>query len=758
MADSKVKVDLEIATQAAQIALKQFEAAAKQSDTVWNIFKGNLAAQISLDAIKGAISVIGNFGKQLITKASESEQALKNLSVALQSAGLVSQTTYNDLADYAEQLEKVTQFSSEAILGTESLLASLTNLDKDGIKQATAAATDLAASLNIDLDTATKLIVKGINGNTEAFKKYGLEVEKGKGTTENFANVLETLSKFQGNATKQTDTFIGAQAQLENAFDDVYKALGALITQNPAVIKIMKDLTVVFSDLSKFVSENSEDIILFGKATLVAAGLVATATAASIAYSAGIAGIGAALTATATAAGAAWAIITGPVGLAVIAVAALSLAIFKIAKNWDQVKIATLEATATVIEYGSKAAGIFSNSASSALKARAQSMRDEAQAIRESIKAQEEKLKKDAEQKESNEQLLQQTEDKNVVEKLSEERAKLDAEEKKKRDKEQAKLDKEALERLKEKYQTELSFSEELIKRSLDLDALAKQQLEEKKANAEFEKQLLKEQLDEGLLNYFDYQTKRDEIDAEFDAARAKVEQKRYEDESARIQTAFDVGLLTKAQYNQAQMQLDKEYADSKSKTDLEIRKRDEAHQKDLARLQKTYGEAKLSATAALFGGIADLAALGGEKNFKIVKAFNLAEAITAGVLSIQKAAASAPPPFNIPAIVQASVTSAVNVARIASTKPSFATGGVVGGFAGASLGGDNVNANVRTGEMILNAAQQRNLFDVANGSSNPIGRSQETTIVIPVNIDGREVARAVSVQVANGFQLGEVF
>lgn len=47
---------------------------------------------------------------------------------------------------------------------------------------------------------------------------------------------------------------------------------------------------------------------------------------------------------------------------------------------------------------------------------------------------------------------------------------------------------------------------------------------------------------------------------------------------------------------------------------------------------------------------------------------------------------------------------------------PSFATGGFVGGMNGASMGGDNTYAHVRQGEFIMNAKQQRELWNLANG------------------------------------------
>lgn len=61
----------------------------------------------------------------------------------------------------------------------------------------------------------------------------------------------------------------------------------------------------------------------------------------------------------------------------------------------------------------------------------------------------------------------------------------------------------------------------------------------------------------------------------------------------------------------------------------------------------------------------------------------------------------------------------AAQIASIAASKPktpSFATGGIV---PGTSYTGDRVRANVNSGEMILNTAQQAQLWKMANGNSN---------------------------------------
>ena len=72
----------------------------------------------------------------------------------------------------------------------------------------------------------------------------------------------------------------------------------------------------------------------------------------------------------------------------------------------------------------------------------------------------------------------------------------------------------------------------------------------------------------------------------------------------------------------------------------------------------------------------------------------------------------------------------AIQIATITANKPknpSFATGGIV---PGTSYSGDRVTANVNSGEMILNAQQQKNLWDMANS------RGGGAVVNMPVTIE----------------------
>jgi hypothetical protein len=74
----------------------------------------------------------------------------------------------------------------------------------------------------------------------------------------------------------------------------------------------------------------------------------------------------------------------------------------------------------------------------------------------------------------------------------------------------------------------------------------------------------------------------------------------------------------------------------------------------------------------------------------------------------------------------------AVQLASIMAAKPQkhFAAGGVVGGMNGATMGSDNTTIAARNGEMIMNASQQRALWDMLNGSGNAAGAGGVNVVI----------------------------
>lgn len=134
----------------------------------------------------------------------------------------------------------------------------------------------------------------------------------------------------------------------------------------------------------------------------------------------------------------------------------------------------------------------------------------------------------------------------------------------------------------------------------------------------------------------------------------------------------------------------------------------------------------KLDATKELFGGMSALAGTFGKKGFKAQQAFAIAEATINTFQSATKAMATIPPPFNIVAAAGSIAYGLAQVAQIKSQQPpAYQQGGIVGG---SSYGGDQINAKLNSGEMVLNQTQQRNLFAQAN---NPIGGTRGGNVTI---------------------------
>lgn len=146
---------------------------------------------------------------------------------------------------------------------------------------------------------------------------------------------------------------------------------------------------------------------------------------------------------------------------------------------------------------------------------------------------------------------------------------------------------------------------------------------------------------------------------------------------------------------------------------------------------------------------LSTIATLQGENN-KTLAAIGKAAALTQiaidGPVAVTKALSAFPPPFNFAAATAVAAAVTAQAARVAGVQ--FEQGGFVGGLNGASVGADNRVATIRDGEMILNANDQKNLLTAIK--NNTMGSGGD----IIIQINGREIARAVREEIRSGFQL----
>ena len=155
--------------------------------------------------------------------------------------------------------------------------------------------------------------------------------------------------------------------------------------------------------------------------------------------------------------------------------------------------------------------------------------------------------------------------------------------------------------------------------------------------------------------------------------------------------------------------------------------------QNDTARKISAVEEAQFQERLALasdfFGNLSTVAKAFGEKGAKAAKAFAIVQATIdtyASAVAAYKAVVGIPYVGPALAPVAAAGAIAAGLAQVAAIKAQkYQQGGIVGG---SSFGGDQINAKLNSGEMVLNKQQQSNLFAQAN---NPIGGSRGGNVTI---------------------------
>jgi hypothetical protein len=214
----------------------------------WQVMEGVIGA----GAIEKALGMVADAAKEAfdilvvegVRASIEQEDALNRLNNAFARAGEYSKEASHSFVEFADEMQRTTKYSNDAIISTGGLIESLAQLDEKGLKKATTAAMDLASGLGIDLNTAALLVGKAAEGNIQTFSRYGLAIETGATKAETFANALQAINeKFGGNAATEALTFSGALAQLNHTFADFQKAIGDTIVNNAAVIDVLKALT-----------------------------------------------------------------------------------------------------------------------------------------------------------------------------------------------------------------------------------------------------------------------------------------------------------------------------------------------------------------------------------------------------------------------------------------------------------------------------------------------------------------------------------
>lgn len=243
---------------------------AEAKGNVAGAFKGIASgAKATASAVSGAVNALFSlktlvaglvFGRligevrELVKAADEQALAVKRLEVALAGQGLAVSGAGQDLVQLADQLQRVTRFSDEAIIGASALMSTL-GVAPGRLDEATRAALDLSTALGIDLHTSALLIGKAASGNVEAFSRYGIKIDAVKAAADPLGAVLEAVQKRMGGVAEAAgSTGAGALVVMETAISEVKEALGGLITESSGAGELFHALSDAFFGVADIIS------------------------------------------------------------------------------------------------------------------------------------------------------------------------------------------------------------------------------------------------------------------------------------------------------------------------------------------------------------------------------------------------------------------------------------------------------------------------------------------------------------------------
>lgn len=716
-----VKINLDVATRAAEIALRNIRKETEEANKTFNIFKGNFAAGLAVNALQSAFSLVNGSFSSMIEEAQNGENAIQKLNTALNQAGLYSEANVESLLKFSAELQQVSVHGDDATQSAAAYLLQLTNLDIDGVQNLLKSAADLSAVLGIDLQSATELLGKAVNGNVSSLQRYGFEIEKGSNTAENLTNVLKGLEKIQGSAAAKTQTYAGAMEQFKNANGDVLESLGQLITQNKSLVGFLTVSTQAFLRLSEFISRNASDIVLLAKSFAASVLAVGAASLAMKAYTLVLGTTTGAFTILSAAANATWVAISGPIGKIVASVTVLGVAIYGLVKYWNEVQIATLEAAVTAKEFAASAASYVSSGWAKGLKADAQALREYADEVR---------IAQVAELEAQNSKSVEGT---GGVDEGERER--------------QARL----LEELKANQAKKLE-----IERGFRTQKLLEEQSHELSLQ---DQKAAHEQAMYNISGQYDAETTAKFFEVEQERLLARQEFERAE-LAAKAEAERQKALLIE---DSEKRQLALKEANAKAKIES-VKLGNKQELESLKLRNKTEEQLSANRIANQRSTMSTIAGLSNSNNkllASIGKAAGIAQIAIDTPVAISKALASAPPPFNFALAALVGTAMAAQSAQLAGL--NFETGGIV---PGTSYTGDKVAANVNSREMILTTQQQAELFKIANGKASKNSDSNSETNMLlgailsavksgtSIQIEGKEIINVVRNGLSSGRSL----
>ncbi len=187
-------------------------------NTSIGIFKGLFAFESLKLGVEKVIEVV-----------KESIQAFREQDLAEERLRQVTTGGIEEFKKYASQIQSVTTVGDEMSLQIMAMAKTM-GISQDKLKDVTRDVISLSKAFNIDLMTATKMITLAQQGNYDLLQRYVPALRTVKDETEKQAILNEALAKGWKIATSEATTFSGSLDRLKNIQGDVKEEMGRVVS------------------------------------------------------------------------------------------------------------------------------------------------------------------------------------------------------------------------------------------------------------------------------------------------------------------------------------------------------------------------------------------------------------------------------------------------------------------------------------------------------------------------------------------------
>ena len=219
---------------------------------------GGMAKGLALGGIAvgvAGIAALGNVLMDSVSAAMEAQAAQAQLAAVIESTGGIAGVTADMANRLATELQNVTRFEDDAVLGAESILLTFTNIGREVFPDAMWAAADLSQALGTDLQSSVMMLGKALNdplSGITALKRAGVQltdqqeamikkmIEAGDTMGAQKIILQELETQVGGSAKAYGETLAGKLEIFNNTLGDVKETIGnALI---PALSTLVDSL------------------------------------------------------------------------------------------------------------------------------------------------------------------------------------------------------------------------------------------------------------------------------------------------------------------------------------------------------------------------------------------------------------------------------------------------------------------------------------------------------------------------------------